>query len=85
MKKVLLSMAVAAFLVSCGGAETTEKSAIDVIKEDAAEVKNAGEKAVEDVKTVVEETPEAPGDTAETTEISGDTTEVETEVEKTAE
>ena len=85
MKKVLLSMAVAAFLVSCGGAETTETSAIEDLKNAEAEVKSAVEKTVEDVKTEVEKTVETPGDTAETTEISGDTTEVETEEEKTAE
>ena len=38
MKKLLLSLAVAAFLVSCGGAESTETSALDALKETAETV-----------------------------------------------
>ena len=84
MKKVLLSLAVVAFLASCGGTETTETSALDALK-------NAAEDAAETVKTEVEktakeekvETTTAPADSS--AEVDGelpvDTSEVEVDGE----
>jgi hypothetical protein len=84
MKKVLLSLAVAAFLASCGGTETTETSALDALK-------NAAEDAAETVKTEVEETAkevkeetpivEAPADTSAEVEVElpADSSEVDAE------
>lgn len=54
MKKVLLSLAVAAFLVSCGGAETTEKSALDTLNEVANAAKTAADSVVANAEKIEE-------------------------------
>ncbi len=54
MKKVLLSLAVAAFLVSCGGAEApAETTALDALNTIGETVKEAGD-SLKNVVTEVE-------------------------------
>ena len=54
MKKVLLSLAVAAFLVSCGGAEApVETTALDALNTIGETVKEAGD-SLKNVVTEVE-------------------------------
>ena len=77
MKKVLLSLSVAAFLASCGGAESTETSAIDALKETAEAVKEEVKEVKEvkeEVKEVVNEADTSIQEEADTNEVTPDVT-----------
>ena len=83
MKKVLLSLAVAAFLVSCGGAESAETSALDALKETAETVteevnkevnKEVNEVVNEVVNKVIAEADSSTQEEADTNEVAPDLT-----------
>lgn len=70
MKKVLLSLAVAAFLVSCGGAEApAETTALDALNAIGETVKEAGD-SLKNVATEVKAEVEAEVEAEDSTEAA---------------